>query len=187
MDTDLIFKRGVAYTLATGTLLGAYFGVIALVAEIVHQRFPESIREWALLIAILGTAAVFDPLKRRIQSWVDKAFDRQKYDYRKALIEFGRGLSSETNLDALLDSIVERLPRTLLVSRVALFLAQPRRRTAPRRIARPALCSHRAQTGTRFPRLRSRRTRSLAHLSRERAAGAAPAARPAARPRLCST
>jgi two-component system, NtrC family, sensor kinase len=124
MDTDLIFKRGVAYTLATATLLGGYFGVIALSAEIVHQRFPEAIREWALLIAILGTAAVFDPLKRRIQSWVDKAFDRQKYDYRKALIEFGRGLSSETNLDALLDSIVERLPRTLLVSRVAVFLAQ---------------------------------------------------------------
>ena len=86
---------------------------------------PEAIREWALLIAVVVTAAVFDPLKRRIQSWVDKAFDRQKYDYRKALIEFGRSLSSETNLDALLNSIVERLPRTLLVSRVALFLTQP--------------------------------------------------------------
>ncbi len=127
MDTDLIFKRGVAYTLATATLLGAYFGVIALSAEIVHQRFPEAIREWALLIAILGTAAVFDPLKRRIQNWVDHAFDRQRYDYRKALVEFGRGLSSETDLDALLASIVERLPRTLLVARVAVFLAaEPR-------------------------------------------------------------
>ena len=125
MDTDLIFKRGVAYTLASATLLGAYFGIIAITADLAHQRLPDSIREWALIIAILGTAAVFDPLKRRLQGWVDKAFDRQKYDYRKALIEFGRGLSSETNLDALLDSIVERLPRTLLVSRVALFLAQP--------------------------------------------------------------
>src|SRR6266568_1457988 len=124
MDTDLIFKRGVAYTLATATLLGAYFGIIALSATIVHQRFPEAIREWALLIAILGTAAAFDPLKRRIQSWVDRAFDRQRYDYRKALVEFGRGLSSETDLDALLASIIERLPRTLLVSRVAVFLAQ---------------------------------------------------------------
>jgi two-component system, NtrC family, sensor kinase len=124
MDTDLIFKRGVAYTLATATLLGAYFGVIALSAEIVHQRLPEAFREWALVIAILGTAAVFEPLKRRIQGWVDKAFDRQKYDYRKALIEFGRGLSSETNLDALLASIVERLPHTLLVSRVAVFMAE---------------------------------------------------------------
>ena len=124
MDTDLIFKRGVAYTLATGLILGAYFGVIALIAEIVHRGLGEGIREWALIAAILGTAAVFDPLKRRIQGWVDKAFDRQKYDYRKALIEFGRGLSSETDLDALLNSIVERLPRTLLVARVAVFVTQ---------------------------------------------------------------
>ena len=76
MDTDLIFKRGVAYTLATVTLVGAYFGIIALTADIVHQRFPEAIREWALLIAVVVTAAVFEPLKRRIQGWVDKAFDR---------------------------------------------------------------------------------------------------------------
>jgi PAS domain S-box-containing protein len=127
MDTDLIFKRGVAYTLATATLVGLYFGAIGLTAEIVHQRFPEAIREWALFLAIVGTIAIFEPLKRRIQSWVDRAFDRQSYDYRKALVEFGRGLNSETDLDALLDSIVERLPRTLLVSRVAVFLAtEPR-------------------------------------------------------------
>ncbi len=37
-------------------------------------------------------AALFDPLKRRIQGWVDRVFDRQRYDYRKALVEFGRGL-----------------------------------------------------------------------------------------------
>src|ERR1035441_8600783 len=122
MDTDLIFKRGVAYTLATGLLLGAYFGIIAIIAEFVHTRLPESVREWAIIIAIPVTAAVFDPLKRRIQSWVDKAFDRHRYDYRRALVEFGRGLGSQTGLDALLDSIVERLPRTLLVARVAVFL-----------------------------------------------------------------
>jgi PAS domain S-box-containing protein len=68
--------------------------------------------------------AIFDPLKRRIQGWVDRAFDRHRYDYRKALVEFGRGLSSETDLQALLHSIVEQLPRTLLVARVAIFLVQ---------------------------------------------------------------
>ena len=123
MDTDLIFKRGVAYTLASGLLLGGYFGVIALIAQLVHNGLPESISRWAFGVAILITAAVFDPLKRRIQGWVDRAFDRHRYDYRKALVEFGRGLSSETDLEALLGSIVERLPRTLLVARVAVFLS----------------------------------------------------------------
>ena len=124
MDTDLIFKRGVAYSLATALLLGVYFGVIALIALVVHTRLPDAVREWGLVLSILVVAAIFDPLKRKIQEWVDKAFDRHRYDYRKALVEFGRGLSSETNLQALLESIVERLPRTLLVARVALFLAQ---------------------------------------------------------------
>ncbi|MGB6744584.1 MAG: ATP-binding protein [Terracidiphilus sp.] len=125
MDTDLIFKRGVSYMLATGLIVSGYFGVIALIALVVHNGLPEAVREWGLVAAIITTAAVFDPLKRRIQGWVDRAFDRHRYDYRKALVEFGRGLSSETNLQALLHSIVEQLPRTLLVARVAIFLAPP--------------------------------------------------------------
>jgi PAS domain S-box-containing protein len=124
MDTDLIFKRGVAYTLAAGLLAGGYFGIIALITLVVHTRLPDTVREWGLVLTILITAAIFDPLKRRIQSWVDKAFDRHRYDYRQALVEFGRGLSSETKIEALLASIVERLPSTLLVARVAIFLTE---------------------------------------------------------------
>jgi PAS domain S-box-containing protein len=123
MDTDLIFKRGVAYTLITALILGGYFGIVALISVEVHIKLPEAVREWGLGIAILVTAAVFDPLKRRIQGWVDRVFDRHRYDYRKALVEFGRGLSSETDLQTLLGAIVEQLPRTLLVARVAIFLA----------------------------------------------------------------
>src|ERR1035437_1427691 len=123
MDTDLIFKRCVAYTLATGLLLGAYFGVIALTAEQAHTHMPEALREWGFGLSIVLVAAIFEPLKRRIQSWVDQFFNRHRCDSRKALVYFGRGLNSETDLNALLESIVERLPRTLLVARVAVFLA----------------------------------------------------------------
>ena len=55
---------------------------------------------------------------------MDRAFDRHRYDYRKALVEFGRGLSSETDLKTLLQSIVQQLPRTLQVARVAVFLVE---------------------------------------------------------------
>jgi two-component system NtrC family sensor kinase len=127
MDTDLIFKRGVAYTLATGLLVGGYFGVVALVVLVVHNLMPngvpQAVREWGLVLSVVVAAAVFEPLKKRIQNWVDRAFDRHRYDYRQALVEFGHGLSSETDLQALLKSIVDRLPRTLLVARVAVFLA----------------------------------------------------------------
>jgi two-component system, NtrC family, sensor kinase len=122
MDVDLIFKRGVTYTLATAALVGLYFVLVAVAAEIVHTRLP-ALGIWGLMAAIVITALLFDPLKNTIQGQVDKVFDRQNYDYRTTLIDFGRGLSSFTNLDALLHAIVDRLPRTLLVERVAVFLS----------------------------------------------------------------
>ena len=122
MDTDLIFKRGVTYTLATAALVGLYFGMVAVAGEIVHNRLP-SFGLWGLIAAIIITAQLFDPLKRGIQDRVDRVFDRKRYDYRETLIEFGRGLNSQTDLHALLNSIVDRLPHMLLVARVGVFLA----------------------------------------------------------------
>ncbi len=125
MDVDLIFKRGVAYTLATAALVGVYFGVIALAAEFVHNQLKsEKLRDWGLVIAVIVTGLVFDPLKRMIQSWVDRAFDQKSIDYRETLVDFGGELNAQTDLRALVNSIVEKLPQTLLVTRVAVFLAQ---------------------------------------------------------------
>ncbi len=121
MDVDLIFKRGVTYTLATAAVVGVYFGLVSVAGEVVHQHLP-SFGSWGLIIAIILAAQVFDPLKRSIQERVDRIFDRKRYDYRQTLIEFGRGLSSETDLRALMNAIVDRLPRTLLVARVAVIL-----------------------------------------------------------------
>jgi PAS domain S-box-containing protein len=122
MDVDLIFKRGVTYTLATAAIVGLYFGVIALGGEIVHTHLPI-LGSGGLLVAIMVTGLVFDPLKRAIQAKVDRVFDQKSFDYRETLIDFGRSLNSQTDLRALVDSIVERLPETLLVTRVAVFLA----------------------------------------------------------------
>ena len=122
MDVDLIFKRGVTYTLATAALVGMYFGIIALLAEFVHKRFA-SLGAWGLVMAVIVTGLSFDPLKRMIQARVDRIFDQKRFDYRETLIEFGRSLNAQTDLVTLVNSIVERLPQTLLVSRVAVFLA----------------------------------------------------------------
>jgi two-component system, NtrC family, sensor kinase len=120
MDVDLIFKRGVTYTLATASLVGLYFGAVAFAAEVVHIRLPSA-GGWGLFAALIITAQLFEPLKRAIQDRVDRVFDRKRYDYRQTLITFGRGLSSQTDLDRLLHSIVDRLSETLLVARVAIF------------------------------------------------------------------
>lgn len=122
MDVDLIFKRGVTYTLATALLVGVYFGVVALTGEMVHNRL-SNLGVWGLLVAIIIAGIAFEPLKRAIQARVDRVFDQKRLDYRETLVEFGRGLNSQTDLRTLLDSIVERLPETLFVTRVAVFLA----------------------------------------------------------------
>ncbi len=123
MDVDLIFKRGVTYTLATASLVGFYFGLVAVAAELVHTRVPSA-GVYGLLAAIIITSALFDPVKRAIQNRVDRVFDRKRYDYRATLIEFGRGLGMQTELGPLLTSITGRLSQTLLVSRVAVFLPE---------------------------------------------------------------
>jgi two-component system NtrC family sensor kinase len=120
MDVDLIFKRGVTYTLATAALVGLYFGAVGVASEVVHTHLPSA-GAWGLIAAIIIAAQLFDPLKRAIQDRVDRVFDRKRYDYRQTLITFGRGLSSQTDLDRLLKSIVDRLSETLLVARVAIF------------------------------------------------------------------
>jgi len=122
MDVDLIFKRGVTYTLATAALAGLYFLAVGSASEMVHARFP-GFGFWGPIAAIVVVGLSFDPLKRMIQGRVDRVFDQKSFDYRETLIDFGRSLNSQTDLGALLDSVVERLPQTLLVTRVAVFLA----------------------------------------------------------------
>jgi len=121
MDVDLIFKRGMVYTLAAAAVVGVYFALVAGVVELVHARIPST-GPAGLILAMVVTALLFDPVRKWIQDRVDQFFYRTRYDYRKTLIEFGRELSAETDLDEMLTSVVDRLSSTLLVDRIAIFL-----------------------------------------------------------------
>jgi len=123
MDVDLIFKRGMAYTLAAAAIAGIYFAVVGLAAEIVHKNVPNA-GPAGLVLAIVVTALLADPLKNWFQEKLDRFFYRKRYDYRRTLIEFGRELSALLDIERMLGSVVDRLSRTLLVSRMAIFLAK---------------------------------------------------------------
>ena len=121
MDVDLIFKRGVVYTLAAATVAGMYFALVAGVAWLVQMQKPTS-GATGLILAVVVTALLFDPVRKWIQDRVDQFFYRTRYDYRRTLLEFGRELSSETDLKTLVSAVLDRLSRTLAVDRLAIFL-----------------------------------------------------------------
>jgi two-component system, NtrC family, sensor kinase len=122
MDVDLIFKRGMVYFLAAAAIVGLYFAVVAGIVELVRTHFP-SFGSAGQILTIVVTALLFDPVRKWIQEHIDQFFYRTRYDYRRTLIEFGRELSAETDLSKMLDSVENRLARTLLVDRLAIFVA----------------------------------------------------------------
>ena len=121
MDVDYIFKRGMVYTLATASVVGLYFGLVALIVQAVGTQFP--LGNWGLVAAIVITALLFDPIKSEIQDRLDRLFDRKRYDYRRTLLDFGRELGAETDLSTMLTAVVDRVAKTLLVDRIAVILA----------------------------------------------------------------
>lgn len=124
MDVDIIFKRGVKYTLATACIIGLYATVIVVVGSLFGAGLePESLV--ASIVATIVAALLFAPIKDQFQVWLDKFFYRERYDVRQTLIDFGRTLSSEVHLENMLDRIVDRLGRALLVNRAAIFIEHP--------------------------------------------------------------
>jgi PAS domain S-box-containing protein len=112
-----------AYALAAATIACAYFTIVALVGVFVNARVPGAGTTAGLVLAIAVTALLFEPLRNWIQGRMDRLFYRQRYDYRHTLIEFGRELNAETDLDKMLTAVVDQLSRTLLVDRMAILLA----------------------------------------------------------------
>ncbi len=124
MDVDIIFKRGLAYTFATVGIVGVYFGIIALIGVLFHTKLTAA-GPAGEVIAIIAAAFLFQPIRDWVQAHLDRFFYRDRLNYRRTLIEFGRTLTNEVRLEPLLGSVLERISQTLLVDRLAIFLEDP--------------------------------------------------------------
>jgi two-component system, NtrC family, sensor kinase len=123
MDVDIIFKRGLAYTFATAGVVGIYFVMIALIGVLLHTKLTAG--PAGEVIAIVVAAFLFQPIRDWVQARLDRFFYRDRLDYRRTLIEFGRTLTNEVRLEPLLSSVLDRISQTLLVDRLAVFLEDP--------------------------------------------------------------
>jgi hypothetical protein len=120
-NIDLIINRTLVYGALTAVLAAGYFGSI-----VVLQRVFVSLTGQQSTIAVVAStlviAALFSPLRRRIQSFVDRRFYRRKYDARKTLEAFSTKLREETDLGALSEDLVGVVRETMQPAQVSLWL-----------------------------------------------------------------
>ena len=122
-DIDIIINRTLVYGSLTATLTLMYFGVVtatqALFRVITGQEQPP---QGVVVASTLVIAALFNPLRRRFQSFIDRRFYRSKYDARKTLEGFSAQLRDETDLEALNDDLVGVVAETMQPAHVSLWL-----------------------------------------------------------------
>ena len=135
-DIDVLINRTLVYGSLTVTLALVYFGGVATTETIFRaltgqERQPQL----AIVISTLVIAALFTPLRRRIQGFIDRRFYRRKYDARVTLEDFSTKLSHETALDALSDDLISVVSETMQPAHVSLWLRPDR---GPRDTTQPA-------------------------------------------------
>jgi len=120
-DIDVIINRALVYGSLTATLLAAYIGGVVLLQRVFVALTGEE-STLAVVGSTLVIAALFAPLRRRIQTFIDRHFYRSKYDARKILEAFSGKLREETNLAALDDELVGVVRGTIQPTHVSLWL-----------------------------------------------------------------
>ena len=121
MDVEVIVKRSLVYT----AVIVAIFTIYATLLRLAGVVFLDAAGRHNMIIAMLATVVVvllFSPVKSAIQNALDRAFYRDKYDYRRALVGFARDLNSDLDLDRLSERLVARIRDTFVIDRMVLLL-----------------------------------------------------------------
>jgi hypothetical protein len=129
-NIDLVINRALVYGSLTALLAVVYFGGVTASQAIVQALTgQEQQPQIAVVISTLVVAALFNPLRRRIQGFIDRSFYRKKYDAAKTLEGFSMKLRNETDLEALSEDLVGVVRETMQPAHVSLWLSPE---TAPK-------------------------------------------------------
>jgi hypothetical protein len=120
-DVDAIINRSLVYGPLTAAVVALYFGGVVLLQRVFIALTGERFT-LAVVASTPVIAALFNPLRWLIQSFVDRRFYRSKYDARKTLDAFSASLRAETDLDALNDKLVGVVRDTIQPANVSLWL-----------------------------------------------------------------
>ena len=122
MDVEVIVKRALVYLAALSAIVAIYVVVLQGAQRVFFKGNAQN--NWVLAIMVTLVALLLaPPVKQAIQNALDRAFYRDRYDYRRALVGFARDLNSDLDLHRLSERLVSRVVETLAVERMALMLA----------------------------------------------------------------
>jgi hypothetical protein len=126
-DIDLLINRTLVYGSLTATLLGVYFCAVTVTQTLFRTLTgQEQLPQLVVVASTLVIAALFNPLRRRIQSLIDSRFYRRKYDAAKTLEAFSTKLRDETDLQALNEDLVGVVEETMQPAHASLWLRPER-------------------------------------------------------------
>jgi hypothetical protein len=120
-DIDVLINRTLVYGALSVSLALVYVGSVVFLQATFRTLTGQS-TQLTVVVSTLAIAALFTPLRRRIQAFIDRRFYRRKYDARKTLEAFSAKLRDETDLDALSDDLVEVVNETMQPSHISLWL-----------------------------------------------------------------
>ena len=123
-DIDLLIRRTLVYAVITGLLAAVYFGSVIILQAIVRGISGQQQSTLAIVISTLGIAALFAPLRSRVQMAVDRRFYRRKYDAAQTVADFGAIARNEVELDSLVGLLKDAVTDTLEPQHVSLSLVQ---------------------------------------------------------------
>jgi len=122
-DIDRIISRTLAYAIVTGLLIGVYAGSVLLATEVLRFRTPV-----AVAAATLAAAALFTPVRRWVQSRVDRRFNRARYDADQIAAAFATRLKDTVDLGSVRDDLTGIVSRALEPTHVSVWISRPQDR-----------------------------------------------------------
>jgi hypothetical protein len=118
-DIDRIISRTLAYTIVTGLLVGLYAGLVLLATRVLSFHTPV-----AVAAATLAAAALFNPLRRRVQRAVDRRFNRARYDAQQTAAAFAGRLKDAVDLDSVRDDLARTVNQALEPAHVSVWMSK---------------------------------------------------------------